>query len=159
MKAAVSGLYAVTPDIADTAELLVKVEAALAGGSGLLQYRNKTASAALRLEQARALCVPCRRRGVPLIINDHLELATAVDADGPRGRVATMAGGLAAFVLLLPWLGYPVVSFGLVALLLRRLGGMRWTLTLATALLSAAGSHYVFAVLLSVPLPRGLFAD
>jgi hypothetical protein len=84
---------------------------------------------------------------------------SAMDAAGPRGRVAAMAGGLAAFVLLLPWLGYPVVSFGLVALLLRRLGGMRWTLTLATALLSAVGSHYVFAVLLSVPLPRGLFAD
>jgi putative tricarboxylic transport membrane protein len=84
---------------------------------------------------------------------------SAMDAAGARGRVAAMAGGLAAFVLLLPWLGYPVVSFGLVALLLRRLGGMRWTLTLATALLSAAGSYYVFAVLLSVPLPRGLFAD
>lgn len=82
MKATVRGLYAVTPDIADTAELLVKVEAALAGGAGLLQYRNKTASAALRLEQARALRAPCRKRGVPLIINDHLELATAVDADG-----------------------------------------------------------------------------
>ena len=84
---------------------------------------------------------------------------SAMDAAGARGRVAAMAGGLAAFVLLLPWLGYPVVSFGLVALLLRRLGGMRWLPTLATALLSAAGSHYVFAVLLSVPLPRGLFAD
>jgi len=82
MKAAVEGLYAVTPDIADTAELLVKVEAALAGGARLLQYRNKRAGAALRLEQARALAALCRARGVPLIINDHLDLATAVDAAG-----------------------------------------------------------------------------
>lgn len=78
----ISGLYAVTPDIADTVELLAKVEAALAGGARLLQYRNKTASPALRLVQARALLALARERGVPLIINDHLDLAAAVDADG-----------------------------------------------------------------------------
>lgn len=82
MKAAVKGLYAVTPDIADTPELLAKVEAALAGGARLLQYRNKTASAALRLVQARALLALCWEYHVPLIINDHLELALALDADG-----------------------------------------------------------------------------
>ena len=82
MKAEVKGLYAVTPDIADTAELLARVEAALAGGAKLLQYRNKTAGAALRLVQARALLAPCREHHVPLIINDHLELALALDAHG-----------------------------------------------------------------------------
>jgi thiamine-phosphate pyrophosphorylase len=82
MKAEVKGLYAVTPDTADTAELLARVEAALAGGAKLLQYRNKTASAALRLVQARALLAPCREHHVPLIINDHLELALALDAHG-----------------------------------------------------------------------------
>jgi len=80
--AAIRGLYAVTPDWSDTAMLLEKVEAALAGGARLLQYRNKTADGTLRLEQARALVALCHRYRVPLIINDHLELALAVDAHG-----------------------------------------------------------------------------
>lgn len=78
----VSGLYAVTPDIADTPGLLATAEAALAGGARLLQYRNKSASSALRLAQARALLALCRGFQVALIINDHLELALAVNADG-----------------------------------------------------------------------------
>ena len=82
MKVEVKGLYAITPDLADTAELLARVEAALAGGVRLLQYRNKTAGAALRLAQARALLVLCRGYHVPLIINDHLKLALALDAHG-----------------------------------------------------------------------------
>ncbi len=78
----ISGLYAVTPDIADTPGLLATAEAALAGGARLLQYRNKSASSALRLAQARALLALCRGFQVALIINDHLELALAVNADG-----------------------------------------------------------------------------
>ena len=78
----ISGLYAITPDIADTSELLAKVEAALAGGAGLLQYRNKSASPALKRAQARALLALAREHGIPLIINDHADLAAAVDADG-----------------------------------------------------------------------------
>lgn len=82
MKREVSGLYAVTPDIADTPGLLATAEAALAGGARLLQYRNKSASSALRLAQARALLALCRGFQVALIINDHLDLALAVNADG-----------------------------------------------------------------------------
>jgi len=79
---AISGLYAITPDSADTPALLARVEAALAGGARLLQYRNKTASAALRLTQGRALLALCWEYQIPLIINDHLDLALALDADG-----------------------------------------------------------------------------
>src|SRR5262249_21618711 len=79
---AVGGLYAITPDLADTGALLAKVEAALAGGARLLQYRNKVADPGLRLEQARGLARLCRGYRVPLIVNDHLDLALAVDAEG-----------------------------------------------------------------------------
>jgi thiamine-phosphate pyrophosphorylase len=82
MKQRISGLYAITPDTDDTAGLLEKVEAALSGGARLLQYRNKTASAALRLTQGRALLALCWKFQVPLIINDHLDLALALDAPG-----------------------------------------------------------------------------
>lgn len=82
MKAAVRGLYAVTPDIADTAELTAKVEAALVGGAALVQYRNKTADPELRVVQAGTLRALCQARGVPLVINDNIDVATALDADG-----------------------------------------------------------------------------
>ena len=82
MKRGISGLYAVTPDADDTPDLLARVEAALAGGARLLQYRNKTASTALRLVQGRALLALCWKYQVPLIINDHLDLALALDAHG-----------------------------------------------------------------------------
>ena len=82
VKRRLSGLYAITPDSTDTPDLLVKVEAALSGGTRLLQYRNKSASAALRLTQGRALLALCWEYQVPLIINDHLELALALDAQG-----------------------------------------------------------------------------
>ncbi|MBI4191342.1 MAG: thiamine phosphate synthase [Betaproteobacteria bacterium] len=78
----ISGLYAVTPDLADTALLLAKTRAALAGGARLLQYRNKTADENLRRGQAAALGDLCRHHGATLIINDHVELARAVNADG-----------------------------------------------------------------------------
>jgi thiamine-phosphate pyrophosphorylase len=78
----VTGLYAITPDLADSAALLRQVEAALEGGARALQYRNKVADAALRLEQARGLARLCRSHHVPLIINDHLDLALEVDAEG-----------------------------------------------------------------------------
>ncbi|MCW5605210.1 MAG: thiamine phosphate synthase [Burkholderiales bacterium] len=77
-----SGLYAVTPDEPDTAILTAKMREALAGGARAVQYRNKTASPVLRRAQARALQTVCRQYHVPLIINDHLDLALEIDADG-----------------------------------------------------------------------------
>jgi thiamine-phosphate pyrophosphorylase len=76
------GLYLVTPDWDDTNHLIAVSEQAIRGGASLLQYRHKTASESLRQEQAAALLKLCRRLNVPLIINDHLELCEAVDADG-----------------------------------------------------------------------------
>ena len=76
------GLYLVTPDWDDTGRLLAVTEAALDGGVALLQYRHKSATPALRLEQATALLALCRRAGCPFIINDHIALALEIGADG-----------------------------------------------------------------------------
>lgn len=76
------GLYLVTPDWDDTKRLVAITEQAIRGGASLLQYRHKTADAALRLEQATALLKLCRRLNVQLVINDHLDLCAALDADG-----------------------------------------------------------------------------
>ena len=78
----INGLYAVTPDELDTQTLCVMVEAAISGGASLVQYRNKGVDARLRLMQATALLALCRSYGVPLIINDHLDLCAQIDADG-----------------------------------------------------------------------------
>lgn len=81
-KPAVAGLYAITPDLADTNELLRKVRLALQGGAHVLQYRNKTADAALRLQQASVLRNLTREFDTALIVNDDAALAAQVDADG-----------------------------------------------------------------------------
>jgi thiamine-phosphate pyrophosphorylase len=82
LNARINGLYAITPDERDTADLLRKVRLVLSGGASVLQYRNKTAGAALRLEQAGALRDLTREFSVPLVINDDVMLARRVDADG-----------------------------------------------------------------------------
>jgi thiamine-phosphate pyrophosphorylase len=71
------GLYAITPPD------LARVEDALASGSlCALQYRAKDEDAATRRREAERLLARCRVHGVPLIINDDLELAVAIGADG-----------------------------------------------------------------------------
>ena len=81
----------------------------------------------------------------------------SITAEG-RGRVAATAVALAGFCLLLPWTGYPIVAFLFVSALLRRLGA-GWTGAVVIGLASAVASYYLFAVLLTVPLPRGIWFD
>ena len=76
------GLYAITPDMTDTAALLAKVEQALKAGVALLQYRNKIISKDKRLLQARELAPLARGYGVPFIVNDDVEIAASVAANG-----------------------------------------------------------------------------
>ncbi len=78
----IRGIYAITPDEADTDILLAKVEAALRGGINVLQYRNKLADHKLQTQQARAILPLCRQYQVPFIINDSIKLCLTLDADG-----------------------------------------------------------------------------
>lgn len=87
-RARVRGLYAVTPDLVQTAALVERITKAIDGGIGLVQYRNKRADADLRRVQIELIAPICRRAGVPLIVNDDLELALALDADGVHLGVA-----------------------------------------------------------------------
>ncbi|QZN80163.1 thiamine phosphate synthase [Stenotrophomonas sp. DR822] len=76
------GVYLITPDEPDTARLLARTAPLLAAGATWLQYRNKTASDALRRDQATALQALCAAHGVPLIVNDDPALAQAIGAAG-----------------------------------------------------------------------------
>lgn len=78
----IRGLYAITPDTSNTVQLCEMVDHVLLGGARLVQYRNKAADCQLRLIQSSAISRLCKSYGVPLIINDHLDLALEIDADG-----------------------------------------------------------------------------
>ncbi len=82
LRSALRGLYAVTPDEADTARLVAMVARVLEARPALLQYRNKTLDVFARREQAEALLRCCRKAGVAFIVNDDLALALAIGADG-----------------------------------------------------------------------------
>lgn len=78
----IKGLYAITPDTADTSLLAEMVRQAITGGAQIVQYRNKLADAALQYEQASALLPICKQANVPLIINDDVALCQSLGADG-----------------------------------------------------------------------------
>ena len=69
------GLYAITPE---EPGMLDKVRQALEGGVALLQYRRKRRD----LQEAREIAALARRYGVPLIVNDDVELALELGAHG-----------------------------------------------------------------------------
>src|SRR5688500_16438998 len=78
------GLYAVTSaEICTRAERLAPAaRAALRGGARLLQYRDKINPRARQLELGALLRRLCDEHDALLIVNDHVDLAAAVGADG-----------------------------------------------------------------------------
>lgn len=77
------GLYVLTDENLTPPDCLIQsVEQAIAGGCRIIQYRDKTSTSAIRLKQARSLRTLCANSNALLIINDDIELAIAVDADG-----------------------------------------------------------------------------
>lgn len=81
-RAALRGLYAVTPDGLDDQALVARCRAVLEGGASVLQYRDKNADPATRTRRARLLRELTRAARALLIVNDDPELATACAADG-----------------------------------------------------------------------------
>jgi thiamine-phosphate pyrophosphorylase len=55
---------------------------ALDGGAEVIQYRHKDASTRTLLEETAAIRAFCRRKGVPLIVDDRADVALFGDADG-----------------------------------------------------------------------------
>ena len=84
-----------------------------------------------------------------------LRASTALDKSGRIAKVAALLVALAAYTFLLDPLGYPLCTFLLVLFMLRVTDPQRWTVALSMAAITAVGSYVVFAIWLSVPLPRG----
>jgi thiamine-phosphate pyrophosphorylase len=77
------GLYAITDSVCTpAATLCTRVERAIAGGARMIQYRDKQATDAERHARTPALVAMCRAHGIPLLVNDDIELAAACAADG-----------------------------------------------------------------------------
>lgn len=77
-----STLNLVTDGCHTTDQLLRIVNDAVSGGVTMVQLREKTADTRTFLERAFALKRLLQSTGVPLIINDRVDIALAVDADG-----------------------------------------------------------------------------
>lgn len=76
-------LYLVTDEALSAGRSSLEVvEAAVAGGVDLVQYRDKAATARQYYERGQALLALCRRLGVPLLFNDHADIAALLGADG-----------------------------------------------------------------------------
>lgn len=77
------GLYAITDSKLLSSEQLVEAVAfAIQGGAQMIQYRNKGGDMQQRQWEASDLNNMCRALGIPLIINDDIELAAQVMAAG-----------------------------------------------------------------------------
>lgn len=71
------------------------VRAAIEGGASLVQYRQKEGTTRQLVEEAQALRELTRQAGVPFIVNDRLDVALAVEADGVHVGQEDMPAGLA----------------------------------------------------------------
>jgi thiamine-phosphate pyrophosphorylase len=72
-------LYLVT---SPSENLVAIVEASLKGGLTLIQYRDKNTDDLIRFQNAQKLCQLCHDYGALFLVNDRVDLALAVNADG-----------------------------------------------------------------------------
>jgi thiamine-phosphate diphosphorylase/hydroxyethylthiazole kinase len=71
-----------TPAILGDKDLCVVVEAALRGGVTIVQYRDKTSPREVMVETAKKLHGITQAAGVPLLINDQVDVAVEVGCEG-----------------------------------------------------------------------------
>ena len=80
---AIRGLYVIVdPDACKGREPVEVARMALEAGASVLQWRDKRREKGDQLAQARAIRELCLRHGALFIVNDHVDLALAVGADG-----------------------------------------------------------------------------
>lgn len=81
--ARIDGVYVLTDAAIGDADALARfAEAVIAGGASVIQYRDKGRDSARRRREAEAVLRACRSGCALCIINDDIELAAAIGADG-----------------------------------------------------------------------------
>ncbi len=87
-------LYAVTDrSWLNGQTLYEQVEQALKGGVSFLQLREKELEEQAFLEEAKVIQELCKKYQVPFLINDNVELAASIGADGVHVGQSDMAAG------------------------------------------------------------------
>ena len=91
------GLYVITPESGDLPKLLDRVGQAVDGGASVVQYRNKLLPPNAAAVQAKALQTLLNGTGALFIVNDNIELALMIGADGVHvgrddGDASALAG-------------------------------------------------------------------
>ena len=87
-------LYAITDRAwLNGRSLYSQVEECLQGGATFLQLREKTLDEAAFYEEAVELKALCKQYGVPLVINDNVDIAVKMDADGVHVGQSDMEAG------------------------------------------------------------------
>lgn len=76
------GFYFITDSTLTVNGIVSDVRLALAAGVSVVQYREKTAAPEVCRQEALELLKICRAAGVPLLVNDMVELAAEIGADG-----------------------------------------------------------------------------
>ncbi|XWS62822.1 hypothetical protein CRYUN_Cryun06bG0043600 [Craigia yunnanensis] len=95
-------LYAVTDSGMNkrwSRSIVKAVKAAIDGGATIVQLREKDAQTKDFLESAKACLKICRSHGVPLLINDRVDVAIACDADGVHVGQSDMPAHVARTLL------------------------------------------------------------
>ena len=83
MTSSLQDLYVITdPNLISPRKFAAKVRQALQGGANIVQYRDKSQQHQLRFEQASMMVELCKEYGAISIINDDIDLAKTVNADG-----------------------------------------------------------------------------
>lgn len=79
----ISGLYVITDtNLMDQVNIVQKVEQAVQGGAKIVQFRDKISSFEIKLNLAKKLKTLCQKNNTLFIINDDIQLAKQVKADG-----------------------------------------------------------------------------
>ena len=93
-------LYLVTDrDCLKDFSLVEAVEQALLGGVTMVQLREKHLNSSDFYQQALAVKAVCQRYQVPLLINDRVDIALAVDADGVHVGQSDLPANIARQIL------------------------------------------------------------
>jgi thiamine-phosphate pyrophosphorylase len=92
-------LYLVTDDKQDLVTLKNVVKEAVAGGVTMVQVREKQRDIRCFIEIALAVKAVLKGSGIPLIINDRVDVALAIDADGVHLGQSDMPAGIARRLL------------------------------------------------------------
>ncbi len=83
MPVALRGLYVIIdPRVAGDRDVVKITREAIAGGARIIQWRDKLREKGLQLPDVEAIAEVCRKSRVPLIINNDVDIALAVSADG-----------------------------------------------------------------------------